>query len=656
MATINGTLGDDLLSGTPQADLIYGLVGNDTLLGNQGNDSVLGNQDNDLIFGGKENDALFGGKGNDTSYGNLGNDTIYGNEGDDVIYGGKGNDAVYGGKGNDRVFGDLGDDTISGDLGSDTMTGGEGRDLFVVGRRTGNLTTGSPTLANADYITDFTDGQDQIGLQGISFDQLEITGGTGQFAGSTIIRDTGTGDYLAILPGVSPSQLTASDFVNLSSPTPTPTPPTPTPTPPTPTPTRPPTPPTPTPTPPTPTPTPPTPTPTPAADLSITKTDGLTSVDAGDTLTYTIVATNAGPSAVTNAVVTDNFPTQLTGVTWTATGTGGASGFDATGTGNLNDTAISLPSGATVTYIVNATVNPATAQGVVLTNSATITSATINDPNQANNTAIDNNTTVGAATPFQATDDTASGRLGTTITIPVLENDTGTALAITGVTATASDGGAVTIFNNDTPNDPSDDQLQYLPTAAGTNTITYTLSDGAGNTDTATLSVIVTPAAEGQTIEAQPGVPTVIVGSTNPPSSISAPRDTLQGSTANDTLVSGRGPDILTGGAGADEFRYLDLNTSGADPDNPFLSGDVILDFDPTEDQIRLNFEVEPGRIVASSDVLVTSFVAGNFTIALSTPNTEPEFLPEQFIISLNNIAPGVTADTIRNAIVYGNS
>jgi hypothetical protein len=38
---------------------------------------------------------------------------------------------------------------------------------------------------------------------------------------------------------------------------------------------------------------------TPTADLSITKTDGVTSVNQGGTLTYTIVASNAGPSAVT---------------------------------------------------------------------------------------------------------------------------------------------------------------------------------------------------------------------------------------------------------------------------------------------------------------------------------------------------------------------
>src|SRR5437016_7169432 len=56
---------------------------------------------------------------------------------------------------------------------------------------------------------------------------------------------------------------------------------------------------------------------TPTADLSITKTDGVTSINQGATLTYTIVASNAGPSAVVAATVSDVFPAQLSSVTWT---------------------------------------------------------------------------------------------------------------------------------------------------------------------------------------------------------------------------------------------------------------------------------------------------------------------------------------------------
>ena len=88
----------------------------------------------------------------------------------------------------------------------------------------------------------------------------------------------------------------------------------------------------------------PTPTPTPANDLKVTVTDGKTTIVAGAQSTYTITVTNAGPVAVTGASVIDTFPSIFTGVTFTATQSGGATGFAASGTGNINDT-VDMPSG-----------------------------------------------------------------------------------------------------------------------------------------------------------------------------------------------------------------------------------------------------------------------------------------------------------------------
>ena len=48
---------------------------------------------------------------------------------------------------------------------------------------------------------------------------------------------------------------------------------------------------------------------------------------AGHAVTYTIVVTNSGPSTATGATVADTVPAYLTGTTWTATATGGATGF-----------------------------------------------------------------------------------------------------------------------------------------------------------------------------------------------------------------------------------------------------------------------------------------------------------------------------------------
>ena len=64
-------------------------------------------------------------------------------------------------------------------------------------------------------------------------------------------------------------------------------------------------------------------------------------------MTYTITASNAGPSNATGATVADTFPASLT-ATWTCVGAGGGT-CTASGSGNINDT-VNLPAGGSVTY------------------------------------------------------------------------------------------------------------------------------------------------------------------------------------------------------------------------------------------------------------------------------------------------------------------
>lgn len=125
----------------------------------------------------------------------------------------------------------------------------------------------------------------------------------------------------------------------------------------------------------------------PTADLRITKTDNVTQVTAGQQVTYTIQATNAGPGTATNAVISDVFPSSLTNVSFTSVTTGGATGNTASGTGNINNT-VTMPPGSTITYTVVGTVDTnATGQ---LTNTASITAPTgTTDPTPNNNAATD---------------------------------------------------------------------------------------------------------------------------------------------------------------------------------------------------------------------------------------------------------------------------
>ena len=124
------------------------------------------------------------------------------------------------------------------------------------------------------------------------------------------------------------------------------------------------------------------------ADLGITITNGLSSLVWGQPVTYTVVATNAGPNAVTGATVSDPVPANLTNVTWTCVGSGGGT-CAASGAGAITDVSVALPVSAKVTYTVTGTVASGSNSGT-LADIATVTPpATAADPNPANNSAGD---------------------------------------------------------------------------------------------------------------------------------------------------------------------------------------------------------------------------------------------------------------------------
>lgn len=131
-----------------------------------------------------------------------------------------------------------------------------------------------------------------------------------------------------------------------------------------------------------------------SADLGITKTDGLTTAAPGQIVTYTIVASNPGPSNAPGSQVVDTFPAALTGVTWTCGGAGGGT-CPAAGSGNIN-ASVNLPAGGSVTFSATGTID-AMFLGI-LSNTATVAPATaVGDPNGANNSATDMTTVVGGA-------------------------------------------------------------------------------------------------------------------------------------------------------------------------------------------------------------------------------------------------------------------
>jgi uncharacterized repeat protein (TIGR01451 family) len=164
------------------------------------------------------------------------------------------------------------------------------------------------------------------------------------------------------------------------------------------------------------------------ADLAITKTDGATSAVPGTSTTYTINVLNGGPNAVNGAHVADSFPVAITSATFSATAAGGASGFTASGSGNINDT-VNLPVGSSITYTVVAHIDSAATGS--LTNSATVSPpAGTTDTVQGNNTAIDTDTlTPRNDVSVTKTDGVTIAVPGTSTTYTIVVANTGPSMA-----------------------------------------------------------------------------------------------------------------------------------------------------------------------------------------------------------------------------------
>lgn len=124
----------------------------------------------------------------------------------------------------------------------------------------------------------------------------------------------------------------------------------------------------------------------PLADLRITKTDGVTTLEVGSTTVYTIVASNTGPSDVAGATVTDTFPPACTGAAWVCSGSVGGA-CTASGNGNINDT-VALPAGASVTYLAGCTV-AANASGTLANTAAVAAPGGVTESAPADNSATD---------------------------------------------------------------------------------------------------------------------------------------------------------------------------------------------------------------------------------------------------------------------------
>jgi uncharacterized repeat protein (TIGR01451 family) len=122
------------------------------------------------------------------------------------------------------------------------------------------------------------------------------------------------------------------------------------------------------------------------ADLAILKTSAASTYTAGDTVTWTITVTNAGPDTATAALVNDDINNSLTSVIWTAMTNGSATVVNTSGTGDIVNQSVTIPAGSSnsVVYTVTAVV-PASFTGNLVNTATVAPPFGTTDPDSTNN-------------------------------------------------------------------------------------------------------------------------------------------------------------------------------------------------------------------------------------------------------------------------------
>lgn len=586
--TVRAGLGDDSIEAGAGNDLVQAGVGDDTVFGGAGNDALEGNDGNDSIVGGNGNSTLTGGEGRDTItgggqsviYGDLptesdlpdqaypglytsdanptnNTDLIYGGDGGAQIYGGDDADTIFGGTGADNISGGVDDDTITSGAGNDSVLGGEGDDTVDGGAGDDTIYgegAGNPSPELADDAGDLVANNNRDALSGglgndIIFggdDDDTLNGGAGADALNGGLDDdlvngdagndalvggqgndtiVGGADRDVITGGnagdVVDGSETGDDFDTLDLRGLGPL--------------------------------------TVAYDPTNAENGVVTFRDAAGAPTGTMGFTN-----IENVLVTNNTPDAVNDLATTPEDTAiniPVLNNDSDPNGDpLTVTTATAPNGSVVINpngTLSYTPNPNF-------NGPDVITYTITDP--AGNT--DTATVAVTVTPVpdapEANPDTATTPQGTPVTIPVLANDTdpdGTAPTILGTPT--SPNGTVTVNPNGT--------ISFTPTPGfvGPATITYTITDPTGLTDTSTVTVNVTPVTT-----APDGIVRGTAGDNLIDRAYIDPFDTdrvdardallpgdapnddrILAGAGNDTVLAGRGDDSVEGGDGNDLVR-----------------------------------------------------------------------------------------------------
>ena len=198
-------------------------------------------------------------------------------------------------------------------------------------------------------------------------------------------------------------------------------------------------------------------------------------------------------------------------------------------------------------------------------------SYTVTDSNGDTDTATVTVTVNPVNDAPEANDDTATTPYGTAVAINVLANDTDIDGDTLSVVSASSPNGSVTVN--------ADGTLTFTPAAGfeGEATITYTVKDPGGLTDTATVTVTVEAQPLDGIVEGTDGADLIDAGYTGDPEGdrVDHLDEILPGEGPNDDIIlAGAGNDTVYAGAGNDEVNGGDGNDElyGGDGDD-YMSG-----------------------------------------------------------------------------------
>lgn len=265
----------------------------------------------------------------------------------------------------------------------------------------------------------------------------------------------------------------------------------------------------------------------PHADLHITKTDGVTTVVPGTTVTYTIVVSNTGPSDAVGVWVQDIVPADLIDVTWwfiaNPCGWGhGIGPLSFVHRGNIVDDTIDLPSGASLTYTVTGTLSYFAKNS--LANTATVTAPAVVDLSPEDNAATD------------------IDRVLSPMKTAILQEDT-------------CHPGKLSLFINGTD---GNDIIRVTPAGKTPNTFTVKINGiNMGVFTGVTGRIVVFGYGGNDNIQVNPSIKKDAYldgGAGNDWLAGGAGNDILLGGEGNDCLFGRAGRDLLIGGLGADRL------------------------------------------------------------------------------------------------------